>query len=426
MRFLPAFFLLLAALPAFADGTLSADDVRADFRQLYETLQQRDSELFAHLDKPHYDSLYQASLDAITADESVPEMAKRFQRFVAAGGDSHARIDANYAAFRDYLAKGGRAFPLSVKLVHGRYYVAENRSGLKGIRPGEEIYAINREPIRTVFARAEQNFSSDTAFMVQTRLETDFPMALWLDLGPAADHVELTFARKRTMFHEVVRFLTEAEMTANARKQPPALEVDFHRKAGMSGRIGYMRPGPFGDWGGQDGEFDKYLGNAFLGLEAHEAQALLIDLRDNPGGADAFAAALLARFADRPFRLHAQSPPIDPYPLLHFSGKVYLLINRKTSSAAAMLAAAAQDQRLAIVIGEKTADLVTGAVTEERFTLAKSGLEVAFPIARVTRPAGESAPRSVFPDLLIETPVIETPVDPVLQDAIELVTEKLG
>jgi len=426
MRSLLAFFLLLAGLPAFAGDTLSADEIRADFQQLYETLQQSDPELFVHLDKPHYDSLYQASLNAITAEESVPDVAKRFQRFVAAGGVSHARIDANYAAFREYLGKGGKAFPLYLKLVHGRYYVAENRSGLKGIRRGEEIYAINREPIRTVFARAALNLSADNSFMAQTLLETDFPMALWLDLGPSADHVELTFARKKVLFHEVVPFLTEAEMAGNAKKQAPVLVLDGHsRKARIFGQVAYLRPGIFRNFrgGGDEAEFRKFLDQAFDGFRDRETGILLIDLRDNPGGGDVFAADLMSRFARKPFQLHADGPLTDPHPEPRFDGKVFVLINRDSYSACAVLAAAVQDQRLALVIGEKTADLATSQTAIETFKLEKSGLVVGFPTATMTRPAGDKAPRFVLPDMLIDTPVIEDPDDPVLHQAFDLVTK---
>ncbi|HMA49923.1 MAG TPA: S41 family peptidase [Magnetospirillaceae bacterium] len=419
------FLLLLFALPARAADTLSAEEIRADFKQLYETLQERDPELFVHFDKPHYDSLYQASLDAIAGDEAVPEAAKRFQRFVAAGGVSHARIDANYAAFRDYLAKGGRAFPLYLKLVHGRYYVAENRSGLKSIRRGEEVYAINREPIRAWFARAAQNFSADTAFMAQTQLETDFPMALWLELGPAADHVELTFARRKVLFHKVVPFLTEAELAANAKKQPPVLVLDGHsRKARVFGALAYLRPGIFRNFrgGGDESEFKQFLAEAFDGFRSRESRALLIDLRDNPGGGDAFAADLVAWFAKIPFRLHAGGPLVEPQGG-HFDGKTYVLVNRNSYSACTVVAAAVQDQHLALVIGEKTADLATNQTAIETFKLDNSGLVVGFPTQTVTRPAGETAPRSVLPDVLIDTPVIEDPGDPVLRQAFDLMTK---
>ena len=418
------FPLLLAALPAFAADTLPADDIRADFQQLYETLQQVDPELYVHLDKPHYDALYQQSLEAITGEESIPAVARRFQRFVAAGGVSHARIDASYAAFRDYLGNGGKAFPLYVKLVHGRYYVAENRSGLKGIRRGEEIYAINREPIRHVFARAAQNLSADSAYMAQTQLETDFPMALWLDLGPSADHVELTFARRKTLFHKVVPFITEGEMTLNAKKQPPVLVINGHnRVARTEGKIAYMRPGVFRNFrGGNEGtEFSSFLEESFEGFLEDDAERLLIDLRENPGGGDAFAAALIAWFAQKPFRLHEGGPLIEPHPEPRFTGKAFVLINRNSYSAAAVLAAAVEDQRIALVIGEKTADFASTQTAIKTFTLENSKLVVGFPTATVKRPAGDRATHAVLPDIVIDTPVIEEPDDPVLGQAFDLV-----
>jgi hypothetical protein len=425
--FLAPFLLLLIALPAVAADTLSPDEIREDFKQLYETLQERDPDLFAHLDKPHYDTLYQTALDEIRESETVPQMAKRFQRFVAASGTSHLRIDASYAAYLDYVGKGGRTFPLYLKLVHGRYYVAENRSGLKSIRRGEEIYAINREPIRDVWARAARNLSADTAFMAGTQLETDFPMALWLDLGPGLDHVELTFARKRVLFHKVVPFLTSAQILANAEKQKPVLVLDgASRRNFIVDDVAYLRPGPFGNLrGAGDAEFKAFLGEAFGEFLSRGAKALLIDLRDNPGGKDAAAAELIAWFAAKPFLLHQGGELHAPRTDRRFTGKTYVLINRNSYSACAVLAAAVQDQRLATLIGEKTADLATGETAMKTFKLDHSGLTVGFPTATVTRPAGPSAPRSVFPDLLIDTPVIEDQEDPVRRQAFDLVRNEL-
>ena len=89
----------------------------------------------------------------------------------------------------------------------------------------------------------------------------------------------------------------------------------------------------------------------------------------------------------------------------------------------AMMAAAVQDQRLGMVIGEKTADLATNEAAMETFKLDNSGLVVGFPTRTVTRPAGPTAPPNVLPDILIETPVIEGPEDPVLRQAFDLMTK---
>jgi hypothetical protein len=41
----------------------------------------------------------------------------------------------------------------------------------------------------------------------------------------------------------------------------------------------------------------------------------------------------------------------------------------------------------------------------------------------MTRLAGEDAPRFVLPDVLIDTPIVEGPDDPVLQQAFDIVTK---
>jgi C-terminal processing protease CtpA/Prc len=87
------------------------------------------------------------------------------------------------------------------------------------------------------------------------------------------------------------------------------------------------------------------------------------------------------------------------------------------------MAAAVQDQHLGLIIGERTADLATGETSIATFQLQNSKLVVGYPTAHRVRPAGENAPRFVLPDLLIDTPIIEGPEDPVLLQAFDLMTK---
>ncbi len=197
----------------------------------------------------------------------------------------------------------------------------------------------------------------------------------------------------------------------------------YSREARVIGQVAYLRPGVFRNFqGDEEGEFTQFLDTAFDGFREREMRTLLIDLRDNPGGADVFAADLISRFAKKPFRLHENGPSIEPHAEPRFTGKVFVLINRNSYSACAVLAAAVQDQRFGLVIGEKTADLATNQISIETFKLEKSGLVVGFPTATMTRPAGDKAPRAVLPDMLIDTPVIEGPDDPVLRQVFDLMT----
>ena len=48
--------------------------------------------------------------------------------------------------------------------------------------------------------------------------------------------------------------------------------------------------------------FKQMIDDAFTHFQQQQATALLIDLRDNPGGTNSFSDYMIAWFADQPFR----------------------------------------------------------------------------------------------------------------------------
>ncbi|MEO1369221.1 MAG: S41 family peptidase, partial [Acidobacteriota bacterium] len=201
--------------------------------------------------------------------------------------------------------------------------------------------------------------------------------------------------------------------------------------------------------------------------------ALIIDLRDNPGGDNSFSDRMVAWFADRPFRfcsafrikvspqtrashrerlernpnladdspgsfsdLYANNPDgavvefeipwSEPRQGRRFEGQIYVLINRHSFSNAVTVAALIQDFAFGTVIGEPTSDLATTYGAMEHFTLPHTGLRVGYPKAHILRPNGDERPHGVTPDVDIETPLVQGPEDPVLQEALALVTAGLG
>lgn len=466
-----------AALRA-GGAQLSAADVRADLAQLYTTLQQAHYDLYARASRRDYDALYAATRAAITGPESPLEAALQLQRFVAFGKVAHARIDAIYDAFDRYTAAGGAAFPLRLRVVRGRAFITENRSGVAAIERGDELVTLDGQPIARWIDRAARDESADTPYLAHALMERDFPGLLWLEVGPAA---RFTVGVRRGAGPAVdiaVPAGTAAEQDAAARTQPPVLALDrTARIARIAGpRLGYLRPGPFynADPGATD-EFDpsgfrRFIDGAFAEFLAASATALVIDLRDNPGGDSSFSDLMVGWFADRPLgfassfriRVSAQAiasnqqriavapddpssasrryaaayararlgdaiafdvPAALPHPAPRFTGRVYLLVNRHSFSNTVAVAALVQDHKLGTILGEETADLATTYGAMETFTLAHSRLVVGFPKAYIVRPSGDLTPRGVVPDIAIETPIMETVDDPVLQRALAIASQ---
>lgn len=70
------------------------------------------------------------------------------------------------------------------------------------------------------------------------------------------------------------------------------------------------------------------------------------------------------------FDLPLSEPATSP----RFEGRVYVLINRRSYSNAAAVAALVQDYGLGTILGEETSDLATTFGAMETFTLSAPGL----------------------------------------------------
>ncbi len=218
----------------------------------------------------------------------------------------------------------------------------------------------------------------------------------------------------------------------------------------LNDKVAYLKPGPFYNaenpsktWNNTN--FVTFIDEAFESFIENKADKLIIDVRNNPGGTNSFSDALIAWFADKPFRFaseflvrssaHAQSSnqarlkvetsevgkqfdekynrhpygsifsfPIEdakPREGKQFEGEIFVLVNRSSYSNAVSLAAIVKDYGFGTIIGEQTTDFATTLASMETFTLIESGLTVGFPKARIIRPSGDKTPGPIQPDLVV-------------------------
>ena len=473
LSILAASATLAWASDAPAPKRFSVEDVRSDFRELYERLQASHFDLYARRPKSDYDALFQSTLAGLDRPLTEVEIQASFQRFMAFGRVAHSRIDFPYDAYEAYRQGGGRSMPLTVRIVQGRVYILDNNSGVAALTPGAEIVGLNGQPIATWLTRLAADISADNDYMMETILERRWSSLLWLELGEVAQFA-LTVRTPHGEETVAVPARTRAEIKAASDAQNQTLSLDWDkREFRMVGGVGYLRPGPFYNndpkatniW--DAALFRQFIDDAFGKLLQANAKSLVIDLRDNPGGDNSFSDTMVAWFATKPFRFASafkikvsaaaiesnrkrlavppqeldpisqklaaayaahrigdvfsfEIPEALPRPGTRFAGKVYLLINRHSYSNTVQVAALAQDNRFATILGEETSDLATTYGAMEQFTLSRTGTLVGFPKAMIIRANGNLAPRGVVPDIAIPTPIVEDRTDPVLSHALEI------
>ena len=465
------------ARPALArtdEPVFAAVDLREDLGAMYEGLKSAHYDLYAMTPKAAVDRAFATTLAGLDRPLTRLETRVAFQRFAAVVRMGHTRVDTPYDAWGEYRKAGGLGFPLEVRIIGGRMYVAIDRSGLSDISPGDEILGLNGQPVPYWIRRAGRNVSAETDYMLWSLLEYDLSLLLWLELGEVQSFtLSLRKPDGRRLSLTLPARTREAMMEA-AKTELPALSLDPPREAKMlEGGIAYLRPGPFfnieakTDAEGWDNSgFKAFTDEAFARFEQAGATRLLVDLRGNPGGDSSFSDLVISRFADRPFsfvskflvkvspqaiaandaRLEADAAAAGPISrqfaelyarsavgsrvpfdvpqtapaARRFPGKTYLLVDRQSYSNTVAVAATVQDYGFGTILGEETSDLATTYGAMERFSLPRTGISVGFPKARLIRPNGDLRARGVIPDVAVAAPVAATPADEMLQGALNL------
>jgi len=168
--------------------------------------------------------------------------------------------------------------------------------------------------------------------------------------------------------------------------------------------------------------------------EARKHKWVILDLRGNPGGSEESLRLLVSKFFDREVKIadavsrNGTKPRIAKPDHHAFSGKLTVLVDSSSSSAAELFARVVQLEKRGIVIGDHTAGMVMEA---EHHRLAHEGISfgASVTIANLIMSDGKSLEQvGVIPDELA-LPTVEDLAnhrDPVLAHAAELAGAKLS
>jgi hypothetical protein len=303
-----------ASLPA-NEARFASEELRADFTQMYRGLKAAHFDLYAFTPKRELDRRYAQVLGTIDRPMTKLEAKVLFELFAAEVRMGHTRIDSPTAEWNAYRKNGGKGFPLSIRIVDGRVYVAKNLSGLDAIWPGDEIKRLNGQSMLSWLKRTERHVSAETSNMAHSLMEYDFAIYLWVELG-AADAFDIVTRRGGSPARSTHLPARSSEETEAARRlQAPSLDLENPLREAklLDGGVAYLRPGPFYNADAKTGadewdvsSFREFIDHAFYEFLEAKASRLIIDLRGNPGGDNLFSDVMVSWFATSPFRFASQ------------------------------------------------------------------------------------------------------------------------
>lgn len=416
--------VLWAAASAFAaEPVFEREKLVADLHQITDIVSSThpDISYTAHpAEIERMAAMIEASLEA---GMNVREAWLAFARFNPLFRDAHTGVIYPVAAFDAYREAGGAVFPLAVSIdVAGRVLVAYSASAVRGIAPGEEILAINGEAVEWFVARIMPLMRGETPAIQSLVLTRNFAAYWWTMHGPsAAFDVELRGrdGRKRTV--------TLSRTSVPASTGAPA---DAFRFRYLTKDVGYLDVRSF-DPSLKDA-FQAFATQTFATLKRNKTRKLVVDVRNNPGGAHELsdilldhltplrtrqASSLRARIVEENEALAPAARVGDVVDLdfdewreptanaNRFTGKAVLLIGPRTYSQAIVLGATFQDFKLGIVAGQPTGGWANQTGQVRMTPLMHTGLSVAAPLYIIYRPSGDKRSGALHPDKILEEPV---------------------
>lgn len=163
------------------------------------------------------------------------------------------------------------------------------------------------------------------------------------------------------------------------------------------GGVGYLKLNLFTDTS------DRQFHTALLELLDSGIARLVLDLRDNPGGALDATVNIASEFLSGGVVVRTQAPDEDTDYPVEFGGiatdselEIVVLVNRGSASASEVLSAALQERQRAVIIGENTFGKNT---VQQRFNLSNGGA-LKLTVARwVTAEGADFGGDGVTPDI---------------------------
>lgn len=457
----------------------SKSELTEDLEFLFNTLEEIHPNLYLYTDKIVIDSLRTYISQYINSPLTSLGFWKLVAPAVAELGDGHTTVSLPYAHRKKYLDQEGKIIPFDVQINNNNLYIKSNFSSDSTLANNSKIISINSIPAKSIIENLRQYKSGEMASFVDKQIEWQFKPLLWAHYGFEGPFIiEYISSLNDQSYHKSFPGVTFAKLDSVQAKQNKSKPIykAWTYQILPDENIGIIDLNSFFDKKG----FKKFLKSTYSEIQKEGIENLIIDIRNNAGGADAVAGLLVDYIAHTPWVLVSKAevrinnqllsdlpwfirwlPPkpsiriagmlnhytniatiedstteqgVVIYTIytkphkqkrnpLRFKGNTYLLINGGSYSMSVMFAAIIQDHGFGTLIGEETGQPANPYGGVYYIRLPNTQLAISTSTARAFRPSGEVTGRGVIPDYVVkQTPEDrEKEIDTVLEFTKELI-----
>ena len=424
-------------------STMALALLREDFSFFRNALQKEHAGLYRYKDKAILDRLFDSCFVALDRSMSQLEFARSIMYLVSVIEDGHTGTNIPRLLMH-YYGENEKMFPAWVLFIDKKAYVLCSR--MNELAAGTEILSIENKQVSEIRQKLFGYLPSDgkiEAKKQQTLNNGAFPFLYnWIFGNKDSFVVKYKTQEgkiKTTNIH--AQLLKDFECdNGNESNTTKDLQLDF-----LQGNTALLTIKTFDDnrLSGKQ-PFRDFLDASFKEIDSKKATKLIIDLRKNAGGTDAYGALLYSYLTSKPFKyflsvesttnkislkdnslLGLQQPQNNP-----FTGEVYFLTSGLSFSTTADFCSIAKSNNRGKFIGEETGGGYYGNTsgTTTKLELPNSKIEIIIPKFKYVNDVKKTnyKDRGVIPDYII-TPTIDDVIshkDVQLDFAIKLAGKK--
>ncbi|MBN1274438.1 MAG: hypothetical protein JXB26_19425 [Candidatus Aminicenantes bacterium] len=452
--------------------------LQEDFCIFRTALEEGHAGLYQYAPKEEMDAQFERIFKQINRPLTELEFFHYLAYLIAAINDGHTSISFS-KSYDEYLAEQPILLPFALRIIHNRVYLFRNYSEKQDIKPGGRILYINGRKIFDILGDMTAFVPGDGHIKTSRhrRLERTilFGRLFYALFGQKTDFMISYLSPEDGLNKDFkVKGLTKKELDQVSRERYPEIyedlppiELNYQDKTAIL----TIRTFSDGAYRREKVIFPLYLKKAFNALSEKGIQNLIIDLRDNGGGADLYGKLLCSYLIPEPylyyyylrvsnknfsFLKYTDTPNLEQmlekrlkpseqgwyelqfHPNLglqkplnpHFAGKVYVMINGNSFSGSGETTSIMHYQNRAVFIGEECGAGYYGNTSGIMpvLTLPHSKMRVRIPMVRyVMAVSGYPYPdRGIIPEFPF-TPTIGDLLakkDTMLNYVLELIRKK--
>lgn len=453
--------------------TFSPEELREDFQILRSALEEGHGGFYRYTPKEELD----AHFDSIEAELTRPMLESEFLRhlsgIISHVRDGHTRVRPS-SSYSSYTWAQKSMLPLAFHFSEGKTWIFRNYLEEGGPEPGAQVIAINGEQVGSLIEEMftllpsdgrgrtikYRKLSSPSGFNDTYTLLRGFHEIHELIVKGPGELPERTVQAESMTVAELTRRMKELEGTSF--NEMPPIELEFVDDIAIL----TIRTFSLSRYQSADIPFLDFLKSAFAQIEEKGTTSVVLDLRNNGGGADMCGKMLYAHLTDESFRFYdrlelrndyfsfleytdmagredfSSSVRKDEYGryLLNFHtnlgiqkpveplylGRIFILMNGSSFSGTGEFMSIAHYNRRAVFIGEESGAGYSGNTSGIMPTLSlpNSGIRVVIPMLGyyMAVEGYEYPDRGILPDHEV-IPTIQDLLngrDPVMEYALEL------